>query len=85
MILNQRKYALELISDMGLTSARPTKKPLESNLKLTTMQYDKMTRVTGDEILHDINSHQRLIGRLMYVTVTSLGINYAVQTLSQFM
>lgn len=76
---------LELISDIVLTSTSLAKKPLESNLKLATVQYDKMTRVTGDGILHDINSYQRLISELMYVTVTSPDINYVVHTLSQFM
>lgn len=33
VILNQRKYLLELISDMGLSGAKPASTPLESNLR----------------------------------------------------
>ncbi|XP_070037097.1 uncharacterized mitochondrial protein AtMg00810-like [Nicotiana tomentosiformis] len=69
VILNQMKYVLELVSDLSLSGAR----------------YDKAVGIKGDEMLEDINKYQKLIGRLMYVTTTRLDINYAVQTLSQFM
>ncbi|XP_070004338.1 uncharacterized mitochondrial protein AtMg00810-like [Nicotiana sylvestris] len=85
VILNQRKYVLELVSDLGLSGARVANTPLECNLKLTTMEYDKAIGVKGDEMLEDINKYQKLIWRLMYITITRPDINFAVQTLSQFM
>ncbi|XP_019242334.1 PREDICTED: uncharacterized protein LOC109222429, partial [Nicotiana attenuata] len=82
VILNQRKYVLELVYDLGLSGARVANTPLESSLKLTTVEYDKAVGIKGDEMLEDINKYHKLIGRLMYVTITRPDINFAVQTLS---
>lgn len=64
VILNQRKYILELISEIGLSGAKPTNTPLESNLRLTTVEYDQSTGVHEDDLLIDISSYQRLMGNL---------------------
>lgn len=85
VLLNQRKYILELISEMGLGGARPATTPIEANQKLTTHEYDTTMGVKGDELLGDVTAYQRLIGRLLYVTITRPDISFAVQTLSQFM
>lgn len=44
--LNQRKYALNLISEVGLSWAKPASSPLEQNQKLATIDYDKHVGVT---------------------------------------
>ncbi|KAL3378593.1 hypothetical protein AABB24_004490 [Solanum stoloniferum] len=85
VILNQRKYILELISETGLTGAKPSCTPLESNSKLTSVEFDKANGVIGDAVLHDITGYQRLVGKLLYATITRPDISYAVQSLSQFM
>ena len=41
ILMSQRKYALELISESGLGGAKPACTPLEMNQKLTSVQYDK--------------------------------------------
>ena len=74
--MSQRKYALDILQDSGLTGARPTQFPMEQNLKLTT---------TDGELLNDATKYRRLVGRLIYLTVTRPDIVYSVQTLSQFM
>ncbi|XP_049369603.1 uncharacterized protein LOC125834508 [Solanum verrucosum] len=63
VILNQRKYILELIVDAGLTGAKPASTPLESNLRLTSVEHDLVTSYTGDVVLNDITSYQRLLVR----------------------
>ncbi|XP_047257514.1 uncharacterized mitochondrial protein AtMg00810-like [Capsicum annuum] len=85
IILNQRKYILELIADTGLSGSKPAITPLESNAKLTSIEYDHATGAQDDELLSDISSYQRLIGKLMYATITRPDITFFVQTLSQFM
>jgi len=85
VILNQRKYVLELIANVGLTGAKPASTPLETNLKLTSVAHDVVNGLTGDAPLLDITSYQRLVGKLLYATITRPDICYAVQTLSQFM
>ena len=41
ILMSQRKYALELISESGLGGAKPACTPLEMNKKLTSVQYDE--------------------------------------------
>lgn len=84
VILNQRKYILELISEIGLSGAKPASTPLETNIKLTSVEFDKTVGLSGDVVLKDITSYQRLVGKLMYATITRPDISYVVQTLSQF-
>jgi hypothetical protein len=85
ILLNQRKYALELISGVGLGGCRPVSTPMEHNQRLTTVEYDKHLGKTDDAELEDVGSYQRLVGKLLYLTITRPDISFAVQVLSQFM
>lgn len=85
VVLNQRRYVSELIADIGLTGAKPAPTPQESNLRLTSVEHDLLTGHTGDTVLHDVAPYLRLIGKLLYITITRPDISYAIQTLSQFM
>ncbi|XP_069146032.1 uncharacterized protein [Solanum lycopersicum] len=94
ILMNQRKYALELIEEMGLTAAKPSWTPLDINLKLTNTLLDeamnitdsnKAMNITNDQVLADKGPYQRLIGRLLYLTLSRPDIGFAVQTLSQFL
>lgn len=76
ILLTQRKYALELLTDAGLLACRPISTPMDSNLHLSS---------TGGTHISDISSYRRLIGRLLYLTTTRPDINFAVQQLSQFL
>lgn len=76
IFISQRKYALDILHDAGLTGARPYHFPMEQNLKLTP---------TNGEILKDPTRYRRLVGRLIYLTVTRPDIVYSVRILSQFM
>lgn len=51
VLLNQKKYVLELISDMGLSRAKPACTPLEVNSKLTSIEYDAVNGITRDMAL----------------------------------
>nr|XP_016490919.1 PREDICTED: uncharacterized mitochondrial protein AtMg00810-like [Nicotiana tabacum] len=84
-LLNQRKYALELISQVGLSGFKPAKTPLELNQNLTTVDYDAHVGNTDDLEFEDATTYQQLIGKLLYLTITGPDISFAVQSLSQFM
>ncbi|WMV46861.1 hypothetical protein MTR67_040246 [Solanum verrucosum] len=74
---------------MGLSGAKPVSTPLDPNLKLTSIEYDTHVQGSGttisDRPLKDVGRYQRLVGRLLYLTMTRVDISFAVQTLSQFM
>lgn len=66
-VMNQRKYALELISEMGLSGAKPVHTPIDPNVRLTSIEYDLHVQgdsgvIQGDKPLKDIGRYQRLVG-----------------------
>ncbi|XP_059436891.1 uncharacterized mitochondrial protein AtMg00810-like [Corylus avellana] len=72
----QQKYALEILEDSGLLAAKPVKFPLEQNLKLSKDEGD---------LISDSTSYRRLVGMLLYLTITRPDLAFSVQIFSQFM
>ncbi|XP_055803459.1 secreted RxLR effector protein 161-like [Solanum dulcamara] len=86
--ISQRKYPLELIAECGLGGAKPAITPLEQNKKLISVKYDEHLSHEGrvdDQQLQHPKRYQRLIGRLLYLTMTRPDIAFLVQVLSQYM
>nr|XP_016486015.1 PREDICTED: uncharacterized mitochondrial protein AtMg00810-like [Nicotiana tabacum] len=88
ILMSQRKYALELIFETGLSGAKLVSTPMELYQKLSTIEYDLSFRkgnATADEVLRDPGVYQRLVGKLLYLIMTRPDIAFVVQVLSQFM
>jgi hypothetical protein len=72
----QRKYTLDILEEAGLLGAKPAIVPMEPDLVLTE---------NGSEALKDPSRYRRLLGKLIYLTISRPEITYSVNTLSQFM
>uniref|UniRef100_A0A3Q7HKI0 Reverse transcriptase Ty1/copia-type domain-containing protein n=1 Tax=Solanum lycopersicum TaxID=4081 RepID=A0A3Q7HKI0_SOLLC len=88
ILMHQRKYALELIAEVGLTAAKPAGTPIYINVKLTSKLYDEHVNKEQEESndpLVDQTTYQKIIGKLLYLNMTRLDISFSTQTLSQFL
>ncbi|GKV43433.1 hypothetical protein SLEP1_g50721 [Rubroshorea leprosula] len=76
IVLSQRKYALDILTETGTIGARPSPFPME--------QHHQLHSATGP-LLSNPAQYRRLVGRLLYLTITRLDICYSVSILTQFM
>ena len=76
IFLSQRKYALDLLQETGMSTCQPADTLVEEGLKLC---------VETNQVLVDKGRYQRLVGRLMYLAHTRLDLAYALSIVSQFM
>lgn len=84
VVMHQRKYALQLISEIGLSGAKIAGTHID-NMKLTSRHYDEQTGQNQEEPLTDQVTYQKLIRKLLYLNMTRPDISLSVQTLNQFL
>ena len=74
--LYQRKFTLELLSNTGLLASKHANVPIDQTAKF---------RSSMGEDVPDPSLYRRIIGKLLYLTLTRPNICYSVHKLSQFM
>ncbi|CAL8085826.1 unnamed protein product [Prunus armeniaca] len=76
LVLCQRKYALDLLTDTGILDCKPVDAPIVQNHHL--FEY-------LDQVPTNKERYQRLVGGLIYLSHTRPDIAYVVKVVSQFM
>ncbi|CAM8950535.1 unnamed protein product [Rhodiola kirilowii] len=76
IFFNQRKYVLDILEDHSFTDSKPVRTPLEIKHGLSLSITSPIT---------DPTVYRKLVGRLIYLTITRPDLAFAVHTLSQFM
>ncbi|XP_021724259.1 uncharacterized protein LOC110691609 [Chenopodium quinoa] len=72
IFLSQKKYARDLIKEYGMHKSKAVRVPMEAHTKLTPELGDPLSEPT---------EYQRLVGKLIYLTITRQDIAYAVHIL----
>lgn len=65
-----------IADECGLLGAKPVDFPIEENHKLA---------LASGILLNDTTRYRRLVGKLIYLTITRPELTYAIHNLSQFM
>nr|KYP52070.1 Copia protein [Cajanus cajan] len=76
IVISQRKYALDILEETNMTDYRPIDSPMDPNQKLMTDQGEPFTK---------LERYRRLVGKLIYLTITRPDLSFAIGIVSQFM
>jgi hypothetical protein len=74
--LLQRQYAVNKLSKYGMKGCKPISIPLEQNVKLS---------VDEGDLVEDTTMYKRIVGSLIYMTITRPYLSYVIGVVSQFM
>ncbi|KAL5551858.1 hypothetical protein UlMin_002034 [Ulmus minor] len=73
IMLSQRHYTLQLLEDTGYLACKPTAVPMDPKLRLAATEGDLLT---------DITHYRRLVGKLLYLTLSRPDITFALRAYS---
>ncbi|XP_023754735.1 uncharacterized mitochondrial protein AtMg00810-like [Lactuca sativa] len=76
LYVNQRKYVLDILFEVGLIGAKPASTPSIKNMHLS---------IQGGVLMKEPEKYRKLVGKLLYLNFTRPDISHAVQQLSQFL
>ena len=76
LVISQQKYTRDLLNKTSNSACKPVNTPIGVNHGMS---------ICPDQIPTNKERYQRLVGKLIYLTHTRLGISNAVSMVSQFM
>ena len=75
IVISQRKYALDILEEIGLMNSKSVDTPMDPNVKLLPNQWEPLSVP---------EKYRRLVGKLNYLIVTRPNIFFTVSVESQF-
>ncbi|XP_022887164.1 uncharacterized protein LOC111403045 [Olea europaea var. sylvestris] len=75
IFLSQRNYTLQLLEDAGFLGCKPANLPMNPKARLNSFE---------GKLIDDSSQYRRLVGRLLYLTISRPDITFVVHKLSQF-
>ena len=76
MVVTETLYALDMLSKYGMADCKPISMPLDQNLKL---------RADVGQVLEDVTMYWKIVGSLIYLTISQPDLSYTVGLESQYM
>ena len=80
LFMSQRKYTLDLLKDAGKLGGQTAKMPMEDGYKVP-----REGELEDSKLFHDPKLYRKLVGKLIYLTITRPDICFAVNQVSQHM
>lgn len=80
LCMSQRKYCIELLHGFGMLGCKPLATPMEFGVVCNADGVN-----SNDLFLKNVNEFHKLVGKLIYLTITRPDISFLVHVLSQFM
>lgn len=74
--VSQKKYTVDLLAEFEMNNTSPLKLPMDIHLRL---------KADTGTFLKDPHPYQRLLGKMIYLTITRPDICFSVNVLTQFM
>ena len=77
--MSQRKYTMDMLKETDVLGGKISKTPLEEGYKVL-----REGEVEEKQLFEDPKLYRKMVGKLIYLTITRPDICFAVNTLSQF-
>lgn len=75
--MNQQKYVADLLKEFSYMPTKSAVAPMD--------QYHELLKETDSPLLSDVTAYRRLVGKLIYLTISHPDLAYAVHVLAQLM
>ncbi|KAL8116037.1 hypothetical protein AgCh_022503 [Apium graveolens] len=77
IFMNQSKYVLDILTSFSELKSKTSLVPIE--------QHHELLHESDSPLLSDVTAYRRLVGKLIYLTISRPDLSYGVHVLAQFM
>lgn len=77
IFINQQKYIADILKEFDYLQSKSAIVPMH--------QHHELLKETDSPLLSDVTAYRRIVGKLIYLTITHPNLAYSVHVLAQFM